>query len=61
MGLVDFGAIEFEPGDASALIAGQVPHFLRSPAGKEGYISMCWTEDRVIRLIEYDAWLGGAR
>jgi hypothetical protein len=57
MGLSDVGNISFSPGDVIALVAGQLPHFLRSPEGQEGYVITCWNEDRAIRLIEYDAWL----
>ncbi len=61
MGLSDVGNISFSPGDVIALVAGQLPHFLRSPEGQEGYVITCWNEDRAIRLIEYDAWLQSGR
>lgn len=59
MGLGEYGTIDVAPGDVVAVLAAEVPHSLRSAEGAEGYVVTCWTEDRIVRLIEYAQWLEG--
>jgi hypothetical protein len=55
----DLGDAELGAGDVVAILASEVPTALtmRPAEGKEGHAVMCWTEDRMVRLIEYEEWL----
>lgn len=57
MTLGDYGTVNVQPGDIVGVVAAEVPHSLRSAAGEEGYVVTCWTEGRIMRLIDYAEWL----
>lgn len=55
----DLGHVDLSPGVVVALLAAKVPHSLELTPheGEKPYVVTGWTEDRAVRLAEYDAWL----
>jgi hypothetical protein len=52
------GEVELDAGDVVALLASEVRHALTlRPSEGKGYAMTCWTEDRMLRLMDYEQWL----
>ncbi|BEJ11925.1 hypothetical protein CspHIS471_0203850 [Cutaneotrichosporon sp. HIS471] len=52
------GGVDLDAGDVVALLASEMPHALTlRPEEGNGYAVTCWTEDRMMRLIEYEEWV----